>query len=73
MFFPCAIVLLWGLQYKGNVYFYVRNVQNEIMKLVDGTGAVVVTYSYDAWGKPLGVDDARRKGKGESHSIGNKR
>jgi RHS repeat-associated protein len=34
-------------------YFYVRNAQNHIIGLVDKTGAQVVTYSYDSWGKVL--------------------
>ena len=30
-----------------------RNGQNEVVSLMDNSGAVVVSYSYDAWGKPL--------------------
>ena len=33
-------------------YYYVTNLQGDIVKLVDSTGTTVATYSYDAWGNP---------------------
>jgi len=33
-----------------NTYFYVRNAQGDIIKIVNGSGSVVVEYTYDAWG-----------------------
>ncbi len=47
---------LWGLRFTdGNTYFYVRNAQNDIIKIVDDSGTVVVEYAYGAWGKLMGV------------------
>lgn len=46
---------LWGLNYNGTVYFYTKNVQNDIIGIIDGTGSTVVEYSYDAWGKILNI------------------
>ena len=47
---------LLALKYtNGNTYFYVRNAQGDIIKIVDTSGNVVVEYAYDAWGKPMGV------------------
>ncbi len=43
---------LWGLKHEGNMYFYVRNAQGDIIKLISEAG-VVVEYTYDAWGKPV--------------------
>jgi YD repeat-containing protein len=34
---------------------YVHNMQGNIVGTVDNSGASVVEYSYDAWGKPMGV------------------
>ena len=34
-------------------YYYLRNGQGDIVKLIDATGASVVEYFYDSWGKPL--------------------
>ena len=33
-------------------YGYLYNLQGDVVALVDGTGATVTEYSYDAWGKP---------------------
>ena len=47
---------LWALKYTdGNTYFYVRNAQGDIIKIVNSSGTVVVEYAYDAWGKSMGV------------------
>ena len=42
---------LWGMQYNGSMYFYVRNAQGDIIKLINSSGTVVVEYAYDAWGR----------------------
>lgn len=36
-------------------YYYVRNAQNDIVKLIDGSGNTKVEYLYDSWGKPISV------------------
>ena len=37
--------------YNGTQYYYIKNLQGDVMRIVDATGAVVANYSYDAWGK----------------------
>ena len=39
--------------YDGEPFYYVTNLQGDVVALVDGTGEEVVAYSYDAWGKLL--------------------
>ena len=39
-----------GVKYNGNIYFYRKDAQGNIMALLDSNGAVVVEYKYDAWG-----------------------
>ena len=34
-------------------YFYVKNFQGDILKVITATGTEVATYTYDAWGKLL--------------------
>jgi len=41
------------VNYNGNHYAYVYNLQGDVMALLDNTGAKVVEYAYNAWGKPL--------------------
>ncbi len=40
--------------FNGTAYGYLYNLQGDVVALVDGTGAKVVEYGYDAWGKPTG-------------------
>lgn len=42
-----------AVNYNGTYYYYLRNGQGDIVKLIDGSGNTVVEYSYDSWGKPL--------------------
>ena len=49
---PMAVV------YDGTTYYYVTNLQGDIVAILDSAGAAVVKYSYDAWGKPLTTSGA---------------
>ena len=40
---------------NGTVYYYVLNLQGDVIALVDSTGAEVVTYTYDSWGKLIDI------------------
>lgn len=60
---------LVGLYYNGDEYFYVKNLQNDIIGIVNASGTLCVTYTYDAWGNAtiggslastLGVDNPFR-------------
>ena len=39
-----------GFKYNGANYFYIKNLQGDITDIVDSTGTVVVSYTYDTWG-----------------------
>ncbi|MDE6442408.1 MAG: hypothetical protein K2L12_06640 [Clostridia bacterium] len=41
---------LAGLTYNGTAYVYRKDVQGNIIAILDSTGAIVVEYIYDAWG-----------------------
>lgn len=44
-----------GLIHNGTAYYYLKNQQGDVLKIVDGSGNVVGSYTYDAWGKVLSV------------------
>ena len=46
---PYALIL------NGTVYYYVVNLQGDVVRIVDADGNTVVSYVYNAWGKPLSV------------------
>ena len=48
---------MFGFMYNGTAYYYIRNVQGDVIGLWDGTGNVVAAYGYDAWGKAVSITD----------------
>ncbi len=42
-----------GLHYNNALYTFQKNLQGDVVRIVDSTGTVVVEYTYDAWGKVL--------------------
>ena len=39
---------------NGTQYYYVKNLQGDVTQIINTSGAVVATYTYDAWGKVTG-------------------
>ena len=46
-----------GIVYNGNAYYFVKNLQNDIIAIANETGETLAQYSYDAWGKPTVLCD----------------
>ncbi len=44
---------LISMNYQGVEYYYMSNLQGDIIGMIDGSGNIVVKYSYDAWGNIL--------------------
>ena len=44
-----------GFIYNNNYYYYQKNLQGDVIRILDYSGNVVVEYTYDAWGKVLSV------------------
>lgn len=40
-----------GVNIDGTDYFYEKNIQNDVVKILDTFGNVVVEYAYDPWGR----------------------
>ena len=40
-----------GVTYNGELFFFHKNLQGDIIAITDQTATVVARYSYDAWGK----------------------
>ena len=45
------------VDYNGTVYTYVHNLQGDVAGILDSTGALVVEYKYDAWGRATYASD----------------
>ncbi len=49
---------LIGFKYNGEPYYYIKNLQEDIIGLKDSNFDTIATYTYDAWGKLLSIKDA---------------
>jgi RHS repeat-associated protein len=47
---------LISFTYQGIEYFYIKNIQGDIIKIIDATGLVKVSYQYDAYGNMVITD-----------------
>ena len=39
-----------GIEYNGSAYFFLKNLQGDVIAITDHNGDTVARYSYDAWG-----------------------
>lgn len=40
-----------SFKYNGEIYYYIKNLQGDIVKIIDRSGAEAASYKYDSWGK----------------------
>ena len=43
----------YAMKRNGETYYYITNLQGDVMKLVDAEGNVVASYEYDPYGKVI--------------------
>ena len=41
----------FAMRYNGTTYYYVLNVQGDVIGLLNANGAIAAKYTYDPWGK----------------------
>ena len=54
-----------GFEYNGTNYYFLKNIQGDVINILNSSGQVVVTYSYDAWGKVLSVTGSQASTVGQ--------
>ena len=54
--------ILCGIEYNGNTFYFVRNLQNDIITLTDKDGETVARYTYDTWGVCTVAEDTSEIG-----------
>ena len=60
-----------SISYNGVRYAFRKNLQGDVIAILDTSGNVVARYTYDAWGKVLSVTDANGNANTSSTFIGN--
>ena len=67
---PIGISYLNTMTYDGADYVYKKNLQGDIIGILDSNLNEVVKYTYDSWGKVLSVTDAEGKEVTDEYNIG---
>ncbi|MEI3238642.1 MAG: RHS repeat-associated core domain-containing protein [Lachnospiraceae bacterium] len=59
------------MQYNkdGDEYYYMLDAQGNVVGLVDGSGKLVVEYTYDAWGQILSMTGSRANDLGKANPL----
>lgn len=61
----------YGFTYNGTPYYYVCNMQGDVIRILNASGSIVAKYEYDAWGKVLKVTNASGTVQTSATFIGN--
>ena len=48
---------LFSVDLNGMTYYYIHNLQDDVIGLIDSNGTQVVSYQYDTWGNPISMTD----------------
>ncbi|EDO59337.1 RHS repeat-associated core domain protein [[Clostridium] leptum DSM 753] len=59
----------YGFEYNGTKYYYIFNVQGDVIGILNQAGQKIVSYTYDAWGKVLSVDGSEASTIGQLNPI----
>ncbi len=59
-----------AFEYNGAMYYYVRNLQDDVVAIVDSSKNVVAQYVYDAWGN-VQVQNANGQKLTDANHLGN--
>ena len=59
----------YGFDYNGTKYYYIFNVQRDVIGILNQSGAQIVSYQYDPWGKVLSVDGSEASTIGQLNPI----
>ncbi len=52
-FFYDASGTPYAMKHNGTVYYYITNLQGDVMRIVDASGTVIASYEYDPYGKVI--------------------
>jgi RHS repeat-associated protein len=62
----------YGFKYNWSEYFYIKNLQGDVICVTDSSGAIIVKYTYDPRGAIISITDAKGNDvSGNSLNIGN--
>jgi len=61
---------LIGLKYNNMIYYYIKNIQEDIIGLMDSNYNLVCSYEYDSWGSIISIKDNNNNEITDTSHIG---
>lgn len=58
-----------GFTFNGEAYLYIKNLQGDIIGILDSAGNQIVEYTYDAWGNVLSIIDSSTNAIGANNPF----
>ena len=59
----------YGFDYNGTKYYYIFNIQGDVIGILNQSGTQIVSYQYDPWGKVLSVSGSEAATIGQLNPI----
>jgi len=59
-----------GFNYQNNNYYYEKNIQNDVIGIMDSNYNIIVNYEYDSYGKLLSIKDNNGNTITDTNNIG---
>ncbi len=59
-----------GLKYKGEQYYFIKNIQNDIIGILNSNLEQIVSYEYDSWGQVISIKDNNGNNITDGTNIG---
>lgn len=60
---------LISIRAYGKEFFYIKNLQNDVIALADTSGEIVTEYKYDSWGKVLSITGSKKDTIGKTNPF----
>ncbi len=60
---------LFSVDLNGTPYYYIYNLQGDVIGLIDSNGSQVVSYQYDTWGNQISMTDSTSTGIGSKNPF----
>ena len=61
---------LIGFKYNNNIYYYIKNIQEDIIGIIDSNNNIIARYTYDTWGNILSITDSYNNSITDTDHIG---
>ncbi len=60
---------LLSMNRNGSIFYYVTNIQSDVEQILNSTGSIVVSYTYDAYGNVLSIDGSMKDTLGQENPF----